>query len=183
MIQPRAPQNKVDFYRRYHAGEFGNRPRAWADFKALQASHWQGSLISARQFNTRQGRVWLAELLDVIRQENGGTLDGITFVEPVPHHKNLLQGEVSFGPIGELCLTYSTTKNVPQRDCRGPAGRHATGLTALMLLREYLLPRDFDDLMLLAERFPEAAIEFTAFDCFVGVVPHSNTLIWEVRAY
>lgn len=178
-----APRTKAEFYQRYHAGEFGNRPRSWPDFAALQAdANWQGQLISARSSTVSNGPIYLSQTLDAIRQANGGTLDGLTFVEPIPHHRNLIQGEICRTE-GPLELTYSTRLNVPQRDCRGPHGKHASGVVASVMLRHFMYPSDFDHLMELVERFPDAAIEFSVFDCFVGVLPMSNTLIWEVREY
>lgn len=61
--------------------------------------------------------------------------------------------------------------------------KRATGLRAQMILKELLWPSSYDDLMDLIDLFPEHVIEFGAHTRAVGVLPHRNTVVWEVRAY
>jgi hypothetical protein len=56
-------------------------------------------------------------------------------------------------------------------------------LQTMMALRRCLDPASFEDVMLLLQWYPEAAIELAAFSCPVGVLPRRNTIIWEVRDY
>ena len=177
-----APTNKFDFYRRYLVGEFGNRPKSWANYEELMSSGWKGDLISCRNFKVVGGLVCLANTLDEIRYKNGGSFDDLTFVEPVPHYLNLIQGEICRN-LGPLEMSYSTRLNVSNRDCRAPDARHVSGVAIMILLRHFMFASDFEHLMDLIDRYPEAAIEFSVFECCVGVLPMSNTIIWEVRNY
>ena len=178
-----APTNKVDFYRRYMQGEFGNRPKSWANYAELQSHGWPNDKpISCRNFKVVGGLVMLSAKLDEIRQKNGGTFENLTFLEPVPHHLNLIQGEISRA-LGPLEMSYSTRLNVSNRDCRSPFAKHVTGCVVPIILKHFLFPSDFEHLMDLVEHYPEAAIEFSTFECCVGVLPMSNTLIFEVRNY
>lgn len=178
-----APTSKIEFYRRYMAGEFGNRPKSWANVDELLADGWPiDKPVSCRNFKVVGGLVVLAASLEEIRTKNGGTFDDLTFVEPVPHHRNLIQGEISRG-LGPLEMSYSTRLHVSNRDCRSEFAKHVSGVEVYILLRHFMFASDFENLMNLLEKFPEAAIEFSTFECCVGVLPMSNTIIWEVRNY
>lgn len=59
----------------------------------------------------------------------------------------------------------------------------ATGLKAKIILKEYLLPSDYDDLISLLDLYENHIIEFSIFDGCVGIIPYRTMIIWEVRAY
>lgn len=61
--------------------------------------------------------------------------------------------------------------------------RHRGYLETRILLRRYMDPSSQDDLDMLLDMYPDAAIEFTCFSVNVGVFPHRNTIFWEVRNY
>ncbi len=57
------------------------------------------------------------------------------------------------------------------------------GSAVLAVLRHYLWPSDYDDLMATLDAYPDHVVELTACDRAIGVCPNRNTIIWEVRAY
>jgi hypothetical protein len=44
-------------------------------------------------------------------------------------------------------------------------------------------PSSRDDLDALFDLYPDAAVEFACFPHNLGIFPHRNTVIWEVRNY
>lgn len=62
-------------------------------------------------------------------------------------------------------------------------GRHVAGAGLRLILEQYLWPSDLEELRDLIDRYPEHAIEFTACDRAIGIIPNRNTCIWECRRY
>lgn len=91
-----------------------------------------------------------------------------------------ISAELWRGPTG-LYLNYSTAQT-HVRAALDADGRHAEGIAALEILRWACCPNSFDDVMALLEQYPDAVIELTAFDWWIGVLPARNTIIWEVRS-
>ena len=52
-----------------------------------------------------------------------------------------------------------------------------------VLLNRFMDPSSRDDLDVLLEQYPEAAVEFACFSVNVGTIPRRNTVFWEVRNY
>lgn len=105
--------------------------------------------------------------------------------ETIPENHHKIQGEFSFAN-GQWTFYYSTD-GVPMRQALRQSGRHAYGLHAWALLRQYATPSDVDDVWELFERFggpsAETCVELTVTTCAFGVIPNRNTIIWEVRQY
>jgi hypothetical protein len=105
------------------------------------------------------------------------------FNESMPDSQLLLQGNVWRDAYG-LQLEGSTTINLTHRQATTqPHMRSWSGIQALGLLKASLWPCSYSDLEELWELHPDAIIEFGAYDCAVGVLPHRNTIIWECRLY
>lgn len=178
----RAPLTKEEFYRRYHAGEFGNRPRTWDSLGALLVSDFDGRVTvrSRRPGGPCRYGVPVSALRDGLSLTD--TADA-TFNESMPDHLLTLQGNVWLGYDG-VQLEYSTEPNVGHRQATSePLVRRAARLEALALLRKHLWPSDLEELDELLQRFPEAVVEFSAYRTSVGVLPRRNAVIWEVRNY
>lgn len=169
--------NKRRFFRLWQQGLLGNRPRTWPDAATLERSGYRGTVTlrsAPGAHGTARHNVPVEEAL---RTAPPGT----SFNEPVPDHLLVLQGEVMRSTRG-LELTYSTERGTPMREAMRRSQK-ATGATALVLLRRHLWPSSLEDLYELLDLYPDAVIEFSAFEVHVGDQPHRNTLIWEVRNY
>lgn len=171
-----APTNKADFYRRYDAGEFGNRPRTWPGIRALIADSSYNGLVVAR--SRHRGGPCVAG----ITKEQARLLEGdFRFNERMEDSEMVLQGELLRGERG-LQLWYSMEAGVIHREAmREPDYIELTA--AQILLKSVTTPSSYDDLMELLDCYPEAVIEFGTYAGTVGHLPHRNHVIWEVRNY
>lgn len=176
---------KAEMYRRYFAGEFGNRPRTWKSLQEIYDSGYTG-LVSMRSLQAshpfRLYHVPVAELaarLEQIRPDHRDA--GIVFSEAPDDRHRAIQGELQRLP-GGLALTYSFVRK-PMREAFDDDRRHAQGLTAHLLLKQHVHPPDLDWLLELLDRWEDHVIEFSAFRVPVGVVPKSRCFFWEVRLY
>lgn len=168
-----APKSKAEFRGRYLRGEFGNKPSTWKDAGDLDRSGFTGTVTarSAAPGGPCHYRVPVV---------TATTMSGYVYNESMPDEKLLVQGEV-FRDNGGLRLTYNTTPGLTMRDAmRSP--KNATGLVASMILRKYLWPSSYDDVMTLLDDY-DGVVEFGAYAGAVGDCPHRNTVIWEVRNY
>lgn len=62
-------------------------------------------------------------------------------------------------------------------------GRHYEGVSARMLLRRHLNPNSLADVEAVFERWPGHVLELSAVEGCIGVVPHRNHVVWELRNY
>ncbi|HCX88221.1 MAG TPA: hypothetical protein DG761_09360 [Gammaproteobacteria bacterium] len=56
-------------------------------------------------------------------------------------------------------------------------------IAAIAILRHFLDPASYDAVTELFDTYPDAVVEFTTYNQDVGVIPHRNTVVWEVRDY
>lgn len=178
-----APATKSEYLQRYAAGEFGNRPVAWASVQELIDSGHR-SPVSVRWRERNQRSLFGVPFAEAIHHTDAH------FNEAMPDHLLAIQGELSRTEAGWE-LNYSTEPNVGHADAmnRRPA-KHARGLAALMVLRQYLPPADYEDLLALFDTYDQStssrdvvAVEFSTFRCVVGNAPNRRTIHWEVRSY
>jgi hypothetical protein len=176
---------KVDFVRRYSAGEFGNRSPTWNNFSEYCTSGYSG-LIHLRN-----------------RVANGPTFYNVSFEEAVdkyaevlsqgvkpadiyvsamaPEHHKVFQGEVFRGLRG-YSLFYSCLP-VPMREGLAADGKQVYGATAYILLKDFLCSRSYEWLEYLLETYPDHVVEFSTYEREWGTDPGFNTVFWEVRKY
>jgi len=109
----------------------------------------------------------------------GFPVDQYRFNEPMPDESLILQGEV-VNKCGKLWLAYCRDK-VTMRVALGNL-THVVGLQARMILKGACDATSFVWIEELLERYPNHAIEFSAFEKKVGHL-NLNTVIWEVRRY
>ena len=172
-------RTKKTFYRLWHSGLLGNRPHTWHTVEALRRSGWTGrvGIRSVERGGPSQYHLTVEDALTAARDWPCQP----TFSEALPDHLLLLQGEVARLETG-MHLTYSTERGLTMREAmRRPLV--ATGITAKVILEACLWPASFEELTCLLDDYPDAVVEFGAHECAVGVLPHRNTIIWEVRNY
>lgn len=177
---------KSEFLERSSLGLLGNHPHYWSTpDEARAAGHTGEVAIRYRRKDSPFCRfnVPLDTAEETIEEfRSRGAEPSLIYMNEMEFGANrTFQGEAYRAP-GGLYLNYTTSpggmRTALERD-----GHHASGLAALMLLRRYLDPNSYDDLMTLLDEYDGAVIEFTAFDGEVGALPGRRSLIWEVRSY
>jgi hypothetical protein len=172
-----AIRTKSEFYRQWHAGSLGNRPRTWRTADELRASGWPNPVVIRSACTPGWKTVYGAPVEQALRIAPPGA----TFNQLLDDSRILLQGEAMRGERG-IELTYSTVTK-PMKVALAEESRQATGLTARAILDHFLCPSSRDDLEALWDLYPDAVIEFGVYSRNLGDQPHRNTLIWEVRNY
>ena len=178
--------SKHDFVNRYGQGEFGNRCPMWDTLSQVVDSKYPG-LIHIRN-RVRGGKTWYnvpaADLIDKfhrITTYEGYPADQLYFGAMCPTELTVIQGEVMRSYRG-LNFLY-TTQKVPMRDALMKQSVQTYGASALLILKDYLPPNDYEWLMYLLDAYDGHVVEFTTLDREWGTVPGFKTLFWEVRKY
>ena len=177
-------QTKVDFVRRYQAGEFGNRAPTWDTYEEFKESGYKG-LVHIRNrvaggptwYDVPWDEVWY-KFCECCCQVDGSSL---YFSGMAPTATTSLQGEVRQSE-RYLDLYYSTVPK-PMRASLLEGGRQVYGILALSLLRTHMDASSFDWTQELLERYPGHVIEFSCYGVNWGTIPNRNTILWEVRNY
>ena len=182
MNHPHRPVlTKTDFVRRFMNNEFGNRGPNWNTLDEFLDSGYTG-LVHLRNrtpggptyYNVQAGEV--LALWGRLTDHRNWYLAAMA-----PHDRNLIQGEVWVS--NRLHLTYTTVKGLPMREALAKCTQRAEGIIGVALLRQHLCATSYDWLQTLLERYENHVIEFSAFSCHWGTIPHQNTAWWEVRRY
>ena len=174
---PATPHSKPNFYKRYLAGEFGNRPLAWDSGAAMWASGHRGLCTL---------RGWDPDSKQSVRKYGVSAEEARYAKCPVhetpPDDKLVFQGECCRLYDG-LHLTYSVEKNIPnQLAVRHHSTRHFRGAAALHELTRLMDPVSREHLDYLLDTYENAVVEFSTFSVPVGVLD-LPTVFWEVRGY
>lgn len=173
--------NKSSYYRRWLAGEFGNRPRAWGHIDELEKSSYVG-LVNIRSTvagSTKTTHHVPKSLCRAKLAELGLPIAEAKFNEAMPDESLLIQGELSCDHCGWR-LSYSFDKAVMRTAMQN--ARHVDGIVARVLLGEFCDASSFDDLSALLDEYPDHVIEFSVYRFPVGDC-RRNTIVWEVRRY
>lgn len=140
------------------------------------------------RFGLQKGAPWKyrLSLLDVGYElshlPEGLSLEDIMItVDPEETTIPILQGEFSILDTGPYL--YCSKSPEVMRVALEQAPEHYSGLSAKLILEHFLDPSSYDDLMAVAYNYPDHMIEFGCYNQDVGVIPHRNTVIWEVRNY
>lgn len=171
---------KSEFYRLWHAGMLGNKPRVWHTLDALQKSSYRGELTIRSVANAGGATKYRVPYEEAVRLSFSWPCT-CTFNESMPDEYLVLQGEVIRGVEG-LWLGFDTTPGRKMNEARR-FFQAAQGLEALCYLQYHLWPSSYDDLMMLLDMYQDHAIEFSSYRHAVGDQRNRNTIIWEVRAY
>ena len=183
-------RSKRSFYRRWIAGELGNRTQI---FYTLQEAMKSGvEKIGFRELNRSGGggaweRADRREQVPEIHARWVAAGRQFLMDDGVPNDKTVLQGELvrtERGLRGYLAIRPEGELLPPMRIsmARG-MHREYSPLQVRLLLEKFMDPASRDDVDLLLDLYPDHVIEFACFEANVGNIPGRNTMIWEVRAY
>lgn len=182
---------KARMYELLCAGEFGNTLPNYFSLEEWVASgdreryEWWGlrSRLAAGDRRMRLNihrdevpRLWASWFPD-----GGGNLS--VMIDPwVTLRAEVWEADVApFGLVVYYAAGYDPLD--PWRGSFRRYGRQLGGLAARSLLETHLWPSDYADLRVTLDRYPGHVVEFSACSRAVGLIPHRNTVIWEVRLY
>ena len=183
-------RRKSDMYKLYEQGALGNKLRTWSSTDELAASGYSGSVTLRYKGKAGVGG-WCAydlapdKVAETVATWVGEGADPKLIVanESAPDERLLVQGDVGRNPAGGggLVFRYSTER-VKMRVAMETA-THAYGAEASALVGGYLSAGSLADVQELLELYPDAIVEFSAYEMTVGERPGRNAVIWEVRDY
>lgn len=180
--------SKIDFVRRYQAGEFGNRAPTWDHL-----SEWERDPMGIDQpdgclFHIRNriagGPTWYNLTRDQLvikwrKLENKGKAYNLYISSMAPHQHNAIQGEIRQSG-NHYDLIYSLEKGIPMRNAL-QRPRYATGTIVHPMLQHHFDPWSYEWMLCLLEDYPDHVLEFSCFNVNWGTIPGRNVVWWEVR--
>lgn len=186
--------NKLDNYRRWQLGEYGNKLRAWRSVEDWRQSGFSG-LVVLRSLGKGGGpciynvspedvelhaRKWISE----------GRVEGhheIMVNEAAPDQVVILQGEylndahAGLSPVhGYLLYSHELAH---MRDALKASPLVSLGLRTDLILKHTMSVAAYENWQRLLHLYPSHVFEVSIYDRFLGDVPRNNTLIWEIRRY
>lgn len=179
-------RDKQDMYARLERGEFGNRNPAWYDLDGwmghpLRAAYHLWGLRSVAGTGRRIDLdVPTADVPFVVRDHYRAGFHLTPMVDPWV----VLRGNLFDAPEGLTLEAVDGRGEVKWRQAFADPNlvrSYTGGLVVWVKLSTVMTPSDLDDMRDLVERFPGHVVEFMTCSKFVGVLPHRNTVIWEVR--
>lgn len=182
----KAPTNKLDFYRGWQAGKFGNRIRTFDNLSLLQESEYRGPVtIRYKQTGSPYCR-YLVPQSEIESHIDSCVLNGadramFTFNEPAPDDQLTMQGEVYRSTVG--LYLFCSHDQLPMRKALEQSGKGFFTIQALGRLQKYCNAKSYDMLMDLLDDYPDGVVEFSCYDRNLGNIPGHNTIIWELRNY
>lgn len=171
---------KREMYRLWKQGAFGNKVQHWDNLDAFLASSYEGrcgfrsTTIGSPHMGVFASKKELLANLPVTDEQ-------LVLSEATHDQLVLVQGELTRATFG-IYLYYSTDK-LMMRDALKKGMETATGIKVHTILRYFCDPSSYEELLLLLDMYPDHIIEFSTFSKNLGVIPHRNTVIWEVRKY
>jgi hypothetical protein len=181
---------KHENFRRWRAGDFGNKLRAWRTIEEWRASGFAGKVVLRAlldrpggpcRYNLHPDEVertaayWIAE---------GLAPAAIMVNEAAPDSAAILQGEYLNDVVGGKTRYFFYSKVAAHmRVALGEQPRHSTGLATEMLLRAAMTPSSYADWCVLLDEYPGHVLEVSVYSHCVGDIPGRNALVWEVRRY
>lgn len=186
-------RSKEEFYRLYNRGLIGNMLRNWDLGSWIHlhlAGHYPVDVIAARctsvvgapvNFDLAPDKAldWIYDTAARMKINP----HSYQLSECAPDHINTLQGEV-IRSSRYMHLHYCLHGHKRMRyTLNDPAiSRHADGLQAQILLKQYMDGHSWDTLQYIWDRWPDATVEFCCYEKPVGVL-QTNTLFWEARTH
>ncbi|MBD3404679.1 MAG: hypothetical protein GF411_00920 [Candidatus Lokiarchaeota archaeon] len=173
--------SKNQMYRMSDKGLFGNRFRSWDSWKEVVDSGFRG-LLSVRSFEIWNPIRIYEKSFHYVSGRMETDLKGrkLKFYEATPVESRVIQGELMELP-GGLYFRHTFAKR-PMREAFEIQDLIATGVNALMVLKNHVDPVSFDELRELLDKYPGCVVEFTEFKIPVGVF-NRTMVVWEVRHY
>ena len=165
-------------------GFFGNKLKIWSSVDEILEDSYSGT-VSMRYNGGSKGFFYaydvpINKITEVEEKwiKEGAKKELIVFNENAPDNFLTIQGELMIDY--ELyCLFYSTEKKKMNEAMKN--GKHATCLTAKLILEHFLDPSSCSDIQALLDIFPDRVIEFSTYSIYLGDIPGRNTIIWDVR--
>lgn len=177
---------KRRFYELFHKGELGNHGPMWNNYVEYLASGYTGKIAIRSRKPGGRCDYWIEpeNVLQICndRVQSGEKAENMQFSAMAPDDKLKLQGYL-MRSVSYYDLYYNDVPGFAMRDGLEKHGKYLQGLQAKLLVQRSCDPTSFDWIQHLFERFPNAVIEFACYDINFGVLPHLNTIIWEVRNY
>lgn len=183
----RVIRTKLENFRLWEAGAFGNRLHLWHTTKAWRESGFSG-LVVLRYLGL--GGAWCEYDVEPKRVEEilarwsseGANMRQVMINEAIPADDVILQGEIWTGGDKPLAFHYSTLAD-HMRPALSKGGQYCQYLQTRNLLRGAMTPSSFCDLEELLAMYDRHAVELSIFRKCLGNIPGRNTLVWEVRRY
>ena len=179
-------KNKTQMYELFNRGLFGNRLKTWTVEEYL-LSDYKGE-VALRYVGLSPGGpcitgLYRHSLLDEYNRLCAAGYEPSRFIvcEGLDESKRVIQGEVALSE-NHLDLTYTTVKK-PMRPALAEETKYASGLTAQVLLQHHMDANSYSDIMDILDTYNDAVVEFTTNSNDIGICPHRNTVVWEVRNY
>jgi len=174
-------RSKGKMYKLLQKGSLGNTFRTWGSWSEVLKSGYRG-IVSVRSKSIADPIRMYDVPFEVVAASMENKLKGkdVVILEATPHSTRRIQGELRDLP-GGMYFRY-TLARLPMRVAFDVDDRLATGVQANILLREYVDPSSYDDILELFNMYPGCVIEFTTFSVNVGTLGRP-TVIWEVRHY
>lgn len=186
-------ETKQQFYKLWLSGQLGNRLGAWradGDLTAARRLPWvsiRGTVpnipmthpVAACDIDSTLERLCRTrgrELRDFMVCQ--GTPDQY---DPAAVCSLVVQGELTERP-GGWYFFHSSSK-LTMRHALDRHGEHSEGYGVEDYLRRVCTPDSFNDIVDLLEVYPSHIIELAVYTRCLGILPHRNTIIWEVRSY
>lgn len=180
-------ETKVDMYKLYERGLFGNKLRTWKTPQDCIDEN-PDCLLGMRYAGPKTG--WPVKA-DFLACDLPGIVESV--VSQGYDYDLLRVGERSDDSTclinGEICasernydLHYSTAKTW-MRPALREFPQYAQGYKVVAIMQQLLDPASWDDIKDLLVTYPNHVVEFAAFGKDVGVYPHRNTVVWEVRKH
>jgi hypothetical protein len=173
-------KNKQIMYDNLKRGVFGNVIQTWNNLEDMYNSEYNGRVgIRYR----KPGGLCIPEtdIENIIEFMMDKSWSDYVIYESPPNNVGTIQGEVSV-VYGEWYLTYSMSHR-PMREALEIDTRHAAGLAAKLILKDYLWSASYDEIEFLLNEYDYHTVEFSAYSVALGIFKGRNAIIWEVRSY
>lgn len=179
-------RTKIEMYRLFGAGKFGNKTREWREFDWYLRSGFPG-LVALRQVGNPGGLCTYNLTQDEAVQERekwislGIHPDEIQVSEMLPGKRIQFAGEVMQSD-RFYDLFFYRKPGLHMRDGLRLHGQHAYGFQAATMLNHYMDTISRENLTRLFDEYPGHVVEFSCCSIAVGTMGW-NTVFWEVRDY
>jgi len=180
-------KTKAEYYRLAELGLAGNCPRTWHDPETfLRESDIEFASVRILTVASNKFRAVIPRNEVSTHIRNMKLKTGEYVINEIPlAGEILIQGELGWH--GDWVLYYSHLQT-PMRQALKTDGQHIPGhLNVWNTLNQYCTPADIADLKELFDlytcSFQYPVIELAAINRNIGIFPHRNTLVWEIRHY
>jgi hypothetical protein len=178
-----APINKIDQYKRWESGEFGNRVNVWSIDEYLESNFNAPVGLRYKSPGSSFCKIPCYTKLEVQNSlkefcTEGAERSKFNVNEAILDQDVKFQGEIFRDEIG-LRLFGSFTQK-PMRIALLD-GVEYLNIRAKLLLEYICNSKSYTMLMELLDKYDDGIIEFTVCNRNIGVLPNHSVCIWELR--